>query len=392
MTPSWLRVWLSAALCAMLLGCSSPDSVAPDSVPSTAAQAVALPWPSLPSTPVPHNRTSRLQAELTRWVDSEIFPGVTAAVASPQGVWSGAAGVDGGGVLLQAHSGMALGSVGKTFTAAELMLLAERGTVDLDEPATTYLPVPLLSNGVTVRQLLGHRSGIQDPRQERYTELFRTPDEHWTPQQFLEPVPVPTQSPGQAWRYENVNYTLLGMLVERVMGASTATVLSRDLFQPLGIDRLAYQDEQSLPPPLATAGWQDEQPISASSATYLPYRSIASAPGGAGVIAGDAPSVARWGYSLYGALLLRPDSVKQMTNFDDGDGYGLGTFDYTAPLNAHHRIEGFGHPGVAPGYRAVLAVYPANALCVVILTPSSVDPLPYVRDLAKAATFNDGKE
>jgi CubicO group peptidase (beta-lactamase class C family) len=85
------------------------------------------------------------------------------------------------------------------------------------------------------------------------------------------------------------------MLVEQVTGASTATVLSRDVFQPLGPDRLAYQDEQALPPPLATASSQDELPVSASSATYLPYRSWASAPGGAGVIAGDAPSVASLG-------------------------------------------------------------------------------------------------
>ena len=52
--------------------------------------------------------------------------------------------------------------------AAEALLLAEQGELDLDAPASTYLPVPQLANGATMRHLLGHRAGIPDPGQEPY--------------------------------------------------------------------------------------------------------------------------------------------------------------------------------------------------------------------------------
>ncbi len=45
-----------------------------------------------------------------------------------------------------------------------------------------------------------------------------------------------------------------------------------------------------------------------------------------------------------------------------------------------------GHLGVLPGYRTVLAVFPASALSVAILTPSTVDPAPYVKWLVAAGS------
>jgi D-alanyl-D-alanine carboxypeptidase len=335
-------------------------------------------------TPLPSELGSRLQGELTRWIGQRFFPGVTAAVVTPQGAWTGAAGVDGDGVSLHAESGMALASITKTFTAAEVMTLAERGKIDLDQPASSYLSVPEVSNGVTVRQLLGHRSAIHDAGEEAYPDLFDKPNAHWGPQQVLDEVPTPTQSPGQSWTYANANFVVLGMLIQKVADLDPAAAIRRDLWKPLGLSRLAYQDAQALPPPLAAPGGDDELPSTGTAAPYLPYRSLASAAGAAGGISGDALSVARWGYDLYGAELLDPKSVTQMTDFKDGDGYGLGTFDYTNDHWFTSNVDGFGHHGVIPGYRTVLAVYPDMALSIAILTPSNVEPLPYVRYLAKA--------
>ena len=328
----------------------------------------------------------RLQGELTRWLDKGFFPGVTAAVVTPDGLWSGAAGVDGDEAKLTAESGMALASITKTFTTAEVMLLVERGEVDLDKPASTYLSLPEVSNGVTVRQLLGHRSGLQDAGEGAYPDLIREPNQHWSPQRVLAQVPTPTQPPGQRWQYTNANFIVLGLLFEKVSDTDLASAIPRDLWEPLGLDRLAYQDAQALAPPLAAPGGDDELPTSGTANPYLPYRSLASANGAAGGISGDALSVAKWGYALYGAQLLRPESVTQMTDFDDGDGYGLGTFDYTNDYWYTSHVDGFGHHGVTAGYRSVLAVYPAKELSIAILTPSDVDPLPLVSYLERAVT------
>ena len=53
-------------------------------------------------------------------------------MVTPEGVWSGAAGVDGVGTALQPDSALSIMSISKTFTAAEVMLLSTRGLIDLD--------------------------------------------------------------------------------------------------------------------------------------------------------------------------------------------------------------------------------------------------------------------
>ena len=73
-----------------------------------------------------------------------------------------------------------------------------------------------------------------------------------------------------------------------------------------------------------------------------------------------------------------------MTDFNDGDGYGLGTFDFTSGLLSRSNIEGVGHDGILPGYRTVMAVIPSHQLAIAILSPSTVETVPYVKWLVKA--------
>lgn len=375
--------------------CSSAADQPPTGAATSTASAMpavpALPWPELPEVAFPADRANRMQDQLDGWVARGLLPGVTAAVATPQGVWSGAAGVDGAGAALKPESGMALASITKTFTAAEVMLLAERGKVDLDSPASTYLSLPQVANGVTVRQLLAQRAGIPDPGATPYDPVFTDPGAHWSPQDFLAPVAKATERPGERFSYQNANYVLLGLVVDRVTGVDTATALTRDLWAPLRLTRLAYQDQQRLPPPLARPGPDELLPEGAPDQPFLPTRAVASAVGAAGGVAGDAESTARWGYALYGARVLRPESVAQMTDFGDGDGYGLATVDFTSPRGRFARsgIEGVGHDGELPGYRSVMAVIPSRRTSVAILTPSSVDAVPYVKWLVTAGMLMD---
>lgn len=371
-------------------GCS-PTPVPPGSPGTTSSgagragtpgPAAGLPWPPVPDTRLPSATVAAMQQEMQRWVDKDLVPGVTAAVVTPQGTWSGAAGVDGAGSPLVPTSGLGLGGVTVTFTAAEVLLLAEQGKVDLDAPASTYVTARQLANGVTVRQLLAHRAGIADAELTAYREAFTGLDEHWSPQDFLAPVAEPTLAPGERFSYADANYVLLGLVVAATRGADTAAALRRDLWDPLGLARVAYQDQEQLPPPLARPAPDEDLRDGKPTGAFLPARSIASGLGASGGVAADAESTARWGHDLYGARLLRPESVRQMVDFSDGDGYGLGTVDFTARY-PKSSIDGFGHAGGMPGYRSVLAVYPDQQVSVAILTPSAVDTWPYVKWLVK---------
>ncbi len=369
-------------------GCSATPDRAPVAAGTGRPGEVArppggLPWPELPASRLPASTVAPMQQEMQRWVDKGLLPGVTAAVATDHGVWSGAAGVDGAGTALTPDSGMALGGVTVTFTAAEVMLLAEQGKVDLDAPASTYVPVPQVANGVTVRQLLAQRAGIPDPGFAAYQKALSDLDRHWSPQDYLGPVDTATQAPGERFYYDDTNYVLLGLVIDAARGTDTATALRQDLWQPLGLRRLAYQDQEVLAAPLARPGADELLPDGAPGGPVIPARSFASAVGASGGVAGDAESTARWGYALYGAQVLRPESVRQMTEDGDGDGYGLGTVDFTVRYQ-RASIDGIGHAGGMPGYRSVLAVYPDRQVSVAILTPSTVDAVPFVKWLVAA--------
>ena len=368
----------------------SRTSITPPGNTSAPALGTSV-WPPVPARALPPEVATELEAEVRGWVNKELLPGVTVAVVSPQGVWTIAAGVDGDGIPLQPNSGMALASITKTFTAAEVLLLAERGMLDLDAPASTYLDHPLLASGATVRQLLAHRSSIAEGEEAAYATMMSELGTRWSTKQALMPVPAPTAAPGRKFDYVNANYILLSLVIQAVTGVDAATAFTRDLWQPLGLTRVAYQDQQRLAPPLARPGADDELPNGTPHQPYLPSRSIASAFGAAGGAAADAEDTARWGYDLYGGRLLQPDSVAQMTDFDDGDGYGLGTMDFSSGRFSHATLQAVGHLGVLPGYRTLLAVFPATALSIAILTPSTVDPAPYVKWLVAAGKLTTGQ-
>ena len=94
------------------------------------------------------------------WVADDNNIGITAAVVTADGIWQGAAGQDGTGEDLVAESAMAIGSITKTFVAAEVMKLVGQGQVNLDAPVSDYVSVPFDTRGATVRQVLGMRSGF----------------------------------------------------------------------------------------------------------------------------------------------------------------------------------------------------------------------------------------
>ena len=107
-----------------------------------------------------------------------------------------------------------LGSISKSFTAVAIMQLVEQGKINLDEPMSAYLPEADQSSKTTVKQLLHHTSGIHT-----YMTL-----ENYSSSDTV-----------TGYEYANVNYNLLGLIVEQASGASYADYLKANIFTPLGM-------------------------------------------------------------------------------------------------------------------------------------------------------------
>ena len=174
---------------------------------------------------------------------------------------------------------------------------------------------------------------------------------------------------GQSALYNNLNYQVLGMLIEKVTGLPWASALRRDLLDPAGLDRVWVQDGEQPQPPLTVALEDSDLPIVDRDGPWLPSRSVATYFGAAGGMAADAPSVARWGYQLYGGHVIDSVLVEQMTAGGPDDWYGLGTMRGTSP-------DGdlvVGHGGDLPAYHGQFFVWPDRATSIAVLVPTPPD-------------------
>ncbi|MFC9862248.1 MULTISPECIES: serine hydrolase domain-containing protein [unclassified Streptomyces] len=170
-------------------------------------------------------------------------------VGGGDGGWRGSAGVHDlvSGRPADPDARFRAGSVTKVFTAATVLQLADEGAIALDRTARHYLPdlIPARYGRVTVGQLLNHTSGIPaaglpggDTVEERYAHRF---DLH-TPREMAASAMAKERefAPGRSQHYLNINYTVLGLLIEKVTGDAYADQVGARILRPLGLRSTSY--------------------------------------------------------------------------------------------------------------------------------------------------------
>jgi len=178
-------------------------------------------------------------------------PGLSYAVVADGEVTSaGARGVvrAGGDTAVTPDTPFLIGSISKSFTALAVMQLVEAGEVDLGAGIAQYLDVfsGRPAAPVTVRQLLSHTSGFSTLQGNSNPEL--TGDGGSQPTDALERVvadradEAPAYTPGERWEYSNLNYQVLGRLVEVVSGQSFQDYLSARVLEPIGMEQSFVAD------------------------------------------------------------------------------------------------------------------------------------------------------
>src|SRR5208282_6924455 len=108
-----------------------------------------------------------------------------------------------------------IGSITKQFTAAGILLLAQDGRLSLDDRITQYLKTaPAAWSNITLRHLLTHTSGLKSYTGLAGFELTR----HLTEEQFVRDIAAQPRefAPGEAWKYCNTGFNLLGYVIEHV--------------------------------------------------------------------------------------------------------------------------------------------------------------------------------
>lgn len=249
-----------------------------------------------------------------------------------------------------------IGSVTKQFTAAAFLRLAEQGKLSLDDPAARYVPdLPAAWQGITLRHLLGHTSGIPDfSKLPDYADRRRGPLELEKTLARLYAFPLES-TPGAKFSYSNSGYILLSLILERVTGRKLAVYLREEFFTPLGLVDTDVDENGAIVRHRA-AGY------------YRPKGRLANAPFinmdvplGAGALRSTARDLWRWTDALMGGRVLTADSVRIMTTPGLGD-YGLGLV-----IRERYGRKVIEHAGSIEGFTAHLRYYPETRITVVIL-------------------------
>lgn len=241
-----------------------------------------------------------------------------------------------------------LASVTKPFTALAIMILQEQGKLDSNDPLTKhYRKMPLRGNDVRLHHLLSHTSGIADI--DDVENWF--PDQAWddkAPDELIKAVRgLPYHFPtGSEFRYSNVAYNILGLVIEQVAGMPYEALIRSQIFEPLGMHDSHYMHNHTIIPNRA-AGYA----LANDGVNYRhPPRFSMEQPFAAGGLGSSLDDLILFDQALREAKLINTDTLAQMqTPFALTDGFhapcGYGWFlgEYCGHKVASHGggIEGF---------------------------------------------------
>lgn len=256
-----------------------------------------------------------------------------------------------------------IGSVTKLLTATAAARLAQDGRLDLDAPIQRYVPsFPDKGGTITVRQLLGHLSGIRHYGRGEFlnTHPYRSVREALSV--FQDDTLL--FAPGTNYRYSSYGYVLASAALEKAAGKDFLTLLKEVLTDPLSLTSIGPDHND-------TSDVSQAVPYSVDSLGNFvpgPYNdnSIRWAAGG---FLSTAEDLVRFGSVLLTDRFLNPDMRKvlftsQTTSDGKHTGVGLGWRIAKDSLGAPY----FHHGGESIGGRAILLIYPDSKLVVAILS------------------------
>lgn len=161
---------------------------------------------------------------------------------------------------ITASSAFHVASVSKTFTAMTILHLMEQGKIELDDPVSKYLH-GFPYSGVTIKHLLSHRSGLpkydhflagtrsyvtrkknKRGRWIKHTVIIKDPvrvtgfSSNYDVLRFLVERRPPVESnPNRRYSYNNTNYALLALVIEKITGITYPQYMKDSVFTPLGM-------------------------------------------------------------------------------------------------------------------------------------------------------------
>jgi len=216
-----------------------------------------------------------------------------------------------------------IGSMTKQFTAISILMLMEKGKLNLNDEITKFIPdYPTKGKTITIHHLLTHTSGIKSYTRMKALNDIATKD--LTPIELIDFFKNESMdfNPGEKFRYNNSGYIILGHIIESISGQSYANFIEEHIFKKLGMTSSLFASHRKIIKNRAYGYQKKEDYINARHISFtLPYA--------AGSLMSNVDDMLIWQTALNQDKLVSKKTVeKAFTNYtlNNGDfiNYGYG--------------------------------------------------------------------
>jgi CubicO group peptidase (beta-lactamase class C family) len=258
-----------------------------------------------------------------------------------------------------------LGSITKQFTAMAILILQERGKLNVHDRVKQHFPeAPKAWDEITIEHLLTHTSGIPN-----YTE---NPD-------FLRTLPVRVTlkeliakfkdrpldfKPGAKFKYSNSGYIMLGQIIETASGKNYPSFMKEAVFGPLDMKDTGYDNATVLIKHRAS-GYTRRLGVVLTNCDYVDM----SIPHAAGALYSTVLDLLKWDQALYDEKLVPRKSLEAMFTPHKGN-YGYGWI-----IDKKFGVPRYSHGGGIMGFVTTIERYPDEKLLVVALSNLETAPV-----------------
>lgn len=210
-----------------------------------------------------------------------------------------------------------IGSVTKQFTAAAVMMFAEKGKLSVTDKVSKYFPDYIYGDDVTIENLLNMTSGIPDYLNAQLY-LCETgeadPKEKFTVKKLLSIINGLELEfePGTQFSYSNTNFYLLGNIVEQLSGMKYEDFIQKKIFDPLSMTSASCKLSDATAKGYLESG---EEGLVVDSSYFGP----------AGEITASAEDIFKWQCAFITGKVVNPATVEKILH-NSGIGYGYGWF------------------------------------------------------------------
>lgn len=286
-------------------------------------------------------------------------------------------------VPMKTNNVFKIGSLTKQFTAISILMLIEKGKLNLDDEITKFIPdYPTNGNKITIHHLLTHTSGIKNYTKIKGLKAIAQKD--LTPLELINFSKNESIDfvPGEKYKYNNSGYVILGYIIEKVTGQSYADFVEERIFKKLEMTSSQYASQREVIQNRVSGYQKKDSYINRMDFSLtLAYS--------AGGLMSTVDDLFKWQEAIKNNLLVSKETTeKAFTNYTLNNGehtnYGYGW--HIKTINNNQTFE---HGGATWGFKSMGVYFPDLDIYVIGLSNCLCNsPTKITREIAELAAKN----